>query len=537
MNPRTGAPEAVGGSLRVAGMNTLNYFLTLDYPPGSALDNKCGPGQNVECRGADSDQTDEFTRQRTKLLAALAGLDADVIGVNEIENTTGVEPLADLVSDLPGYSFIDTGTIGTDAIRVGLLYRPAAVTPVGTFETLDSADDPRFLDTKSRPALAQTFQDAATGGRFTVAVNHFKSKGSDCNDVGDPDTGDGQGNCNLTRKAAAEALVDWLATDPTSSGDPDFLILGDLNSYAQEDPIDAIKAAGFTNLIEDFQGTYAYSYTFDGQAGYLDHALASSSLTAQVTGAADWHINSDEPDVLDYDTSFKPPTQDALYEPNAYRASDHDPVIVGLTLVNAPPSADAGGPYTVTEAGSVELTATGVDPEGTAVTFDWDLDGNGTFETPGQNVTFTPVATAPATVTVTVRVTDAAGTFATDQATVSVTYRFTGFSQPVDNLPTVNTVKAGQAIPVKFGLTGDHGLDIFAPGYPKIELIPCPSGQPDPIEATATAGNSALSYSTTADQYTYVWKTEKAWAGKCGTLQVMLNDGTTPYSASFQFTK
>jgi Ca2+-binding RTX toxin-like protein len=170
-------------------------------------------------------------------------------------------------------------------------------------------------------------------------VNHLKSKGSAC--TGDPDTGDGQGNCNLTRKAAAQALVDWLAADPTGSGDPDFLIMGDLNSYAQEDPIDAIKAGAddlagtsddYTNLISQYQGTYAYSYTFDGQAGYLDHALANPSLTAQVVGAADWHINSDEPDLLDYDTSFKSSAQDAIYEPNAYRSSDHDPVIVGLGL-------------------------------------------------------------------------------------------------------------------------------------------------------------------------------------------------------------
>ena len=203
------------------------------------------------------------------------------------------------------------------------------------------AVDPRFIDTKNRPALAQTFQDNATGARFTVVVNHLKSKGSDCNDVGDPDLGDGQGNCSQTRKAAAQALVDWLATDPTGSGDPDFLIMGDLNSYAQEDPIDAIKAGSddtagtgddFTNLIAQYQGQYAYSYTFDGQAGYLDHALASASLLSQVTGAADWHINSDEPDVLDYDTTFKPAAQDALYEPNAYRTSDHDPVVVGLNL-------------------------------------------------------------------------------------------------------------------------------------------------------------------------------------------------------------
>ncbi len=136
-----------------------------------------------------------------------------------MENTTGVEPLESIVSGLPGYAYIDTGTIGGDAIKVGLVYRPAVVTPVGAYQTLDSTDDPRFLDTKNRPSLAQTFQVNANGGRFTVVVNHLKSKGSDCNDVGDPDLGDGQGNCNLTRAMAAQALVDWLATDPTGSGD------------------------------------------------------------------------------------------------------------------------------------------------------------------------------------------------------------------------------------------------------------------------------------------------------------------------------
>ena len=114
----------------------------------------------------------------------------------------------------------------------------------------------------------------------------------------------------------------------------------------------------FTNLIAEYQGTYAYSYTFDGQAGYLDHALANGPLAAQVTGAADWHINSDEPDILDYDTTFKPAAQDALYEPNQYRTSDHDPVIVGLDLINATPTFEAvvaascsngaGGTYSVT---------------------------------------------------------------------------------------------------------------------------------------------------------------------------------------------
>ena len=368
VNDRPATPEPVGGSLTVAAMNTLNFFLTIDTSDNDTGPGPCGGNANLDCRGADDDVPDdatfgdEFTRQRTKLLQALAGLDADVLGLNELENTPGVDPLADIVAGLNAmggvgpYATIDTGTIGTDAIKVGLIYRPGIVRPIGSFEVLTTSDDPRFIDTKSRPALAQTFEEIATGARFTVVVNHLKSKGSDCLDVDldpgpgvdpDNDLGDGQGNCNGTRTLAAQALVDWLATDPTGAGDPDFLIMGDLNSYAQEDPIDAIKLGSddapgtgddYMNLVADYQGTYAYSYTFDGQAGYLDHALANASLAGQVTGAADWHINSDEPDALDYDVTFKPSAQELLYEPNQFRTSDHDPIRVGLNLVNDPPT-------------------------------------------------------------------------------------------------------------------------------------------------------------------------------------------------------
>jgi predicted extracellular nuclease len=350
VNERPEAPVDVGGRATVAAFNMLNYFLTLDYPSGDPRDNKCGPDQNVECRGADSDQPNEFDRQRVKLLEALAGLDADIVGVNEIENTPGVDPLADITAGLNEmlgagtYAHIDTGVIGGDAIRVGLIYKPGKVMPVGDFKILDSSVDPRFIDRRSRPVLAQTFEELASGARFTVAVNHLKSKGSACTTAidghfDDPDTGDGQGNCNLTRKLAAEALVDWLATDPTGSGDSDFLITGDLNSYAMEDPIDSIKAGpddtpgttdDYTNLIAEFLGPFAYSFVFDGMSGYLDHALSNASLTPQVTGVTEWHINADEPDILDYDTSFKPDAQDALFEANAYRSSDHDPLLVGL---------------------------------------------------------------------------------------------------------------------------------------------------------------------------------------------------------------
>lgn len=372
LNPRPASPEPVGGSLRAASFNVLNYFLTLDNGG-----NICGPARNQECRGAD-DAT-EFQRQEDKLVAALLGIDADVVGLIEMENTPDVEPAARLVSRLNAaqsddtYAFIDTGVIGSDAIRVGFIYKSNTVTPLGDFAILDSSVDPDFIDTKNRPALAQSFEEQGTGASFTAVVNHFKSKGSDCNDVGDPDLGDGAGNCNLTREKAAQALADWLATDPTTSGDPDVLILGDLNSYDEEDPIDALKTAGYVDLNEAFGGEFAYSYVFDGQFGYLDYALANSSLVSQVTGATEWHINADEPDILNYDTSFKPAAQDALYEPNAFQSSDHDPVIVGLSLVNAPPATVADS-YTMDERRALTVDAgAGVlandsDPEGQPLT-------------------------------------------------------------------------------------------------------------------------------------------------------------------------
>jgi uncharacterized protein len=542
VNPRPAAPEPVGGTIRVAAMNTLNFFVTLDTTANDSGPGPCGANQNLDCRGADADQPLEFTRQREKLLTALSGLDADIIGLNELENTPGAEPLHSIVSGMPGYDYIHTGTIGTDAIKVGMIYRPAVVTPVGTFTLLTSAVDPRFIDTKSRPSLAQTFVVNATGAKFTVAVNHLKSKGSACDDVGDPDLLDGQGNCSQTRRAAAEALVDWLATDPTGSGDPDFLIMGDLNSYAQEDTIDEIKAGAddtvgtsddFTNLILHFHDAFAYSYTFDGQAGYLDHALANASMMSQITGAADWHINSDEPDVLDYDTTFKPPAQDELYEVNPYRTSDHDPVVVGV-IPNAPPTVDAGGPYSVVEGGTVLVAGVGSDPNGDTLTYAWDLDNDGSFETPGQSATFSaPANSAPTTYTIKVQVTDNGGLTAVDLATVNVIYNFAGFFRPTDNLPAWNSAKAGSANPVKFSLGGNKGFNIFAAGYPQSVQIDCGTGAvlgtPEP---TANPGGSSLSYG--GGQYNYVWKTEKSWAGTCRQLDVTLVDGTT-HRANFKF--
>ena len=414
-NPRTAAPESVGGNLKIASFNVLNYF------------NGDGTGGGYPTsRGATT--AFEFDRQRVKIIAALKAIDADVVGLMEIENdATGNSAIEDLVAGLnnataPGtYAFIDTGVIGGDAIKVALVYKPAAVSPVGLHRIITSAVDPRFDDTRSRPSLAQTFRQNASGGKLTVIVSHLKSKGSPC--AGDPDIRDGQGNCNQTRTNAARALVDWIATDPTGSGDPDFLLIGDMNAYTFEDPITAFTNGGFTNLLRQFGGLTPYSYVFNGESGYLDHALATSSLASQVTGATDWHINPDEPTVLDYNVEFKTANQvNTFYAPTPYRASDHDPVVLGIHM-NSPPVADAGGPYTVAEGGAVTLTASATDVDGGALSYAWDLDNDGAFDdATGASTTFSAATLdGPVSKTVRVQVTDSGGLSSTDEATVTVT--------------------------------------------------------------------------------------------------------------------
>jgi hypothetical protein len=422
INTRPAVPS-VGGSLKVASFNVLNYFLTID------TSNICAPTQNQDCRGADSAQ--ELERQRTKMLAALAALDADVFGFMEMENTPDVEPLADIVAGLPGYDYIDTGVIGGDAIRVGIIYKTSAVQPVGAYAILDSSVDPRFIDTRNRPALAQTFMETTTSARFTVVVNHLKSKGSGCG-AGDDDTTTGQGNCNYTRTLAAQALADWLATDPTGSGDSDVLIIGDLNSYAKEDPIVALQNAGYTDMVAAFGAPNAYGYVFDGQLGYLDHALASSSLNSQVANVAEWHINADEIPLFDYNDDVRSADEATfeeesdtlpLYEPNQFRTSDHDPVIVGLNL-NASPVANPDS-ATVKKNTSVAIfaLANDFDLEGdplTVISFTQGAHGTVKYSTKNNNFRYTPVKGFSGTDSFTYTISDGQGGTATATVTVTV---------------------------------------------------------------------------------------------------------------------
>jgi uncharacterized protein len=463
-NPRPTVAPAVGGSVKVVGMNLLNFFNTFDGLPDTVDNCKNGVGgPATDCRGADT-QT-EFDRQWPKTVVAILAMNADVIGVNEIENDgygpdSAIQFLVNKLNEATAsgtFAFIDvdantgqTNAMGTDAIKVGMIYKPASVTPVGQTAALNTVAFVNGGDTapRSRPSLAQAFEVNATGANFVVDVNHLKSKGSPCNA---PDAGDGQGNCNQVRENAATALVDWLASDPTGIKDADILLVGDYNSYAMEDPITVIKNAGYTNLIQSLIGPDAYSYVFDGQWGYLDHGFGSPTVVSQVTGIGEYHINSDEPSVLDYNTDFKTPNLiTSLYAPDQFRVSDHDPVIIGLDPIH---------------------------------------------------------------------------------------FNFTGFFQPVDNLPALNTVKAGQGIPVKFSLSGNQGLDIFATGYPSSQQIVCNSNDPqDLIEQTVSAGSSSLSYDPTTDTYSYIWKTDKSWMNTCRQLTIVLKDGSI-HTAHFKFTK
>ncbi|NEQ50285.1 MAG: ExeM/NucH family extracellular endonuclease [Leptolyngbya sp. SIO3F4] len=350
-NSRPNGPENVGGSLKVVSFNVLNYFTTLD--DGSTTANGSDP------RGADN-QT-EFERQTQKLVTTILELDADVLGLVELENDflpgSSGNAVENLVNELnavagagtydwvnPGQQFVDTG----DAISVGAIYKTASVEiTAGTNPaTLTDSNLPTgfagetIFDgvSTNRAPLAVSFTEKATGEQLTVAVNHFKSKGSIFPDGNNADIGDGQGNNNPIRLRAAQAVDAWLQTDPTGSGDPDFLILGDLNAYANEDPITYLEGAGYTDLAEAFSsGSTPYSFLFDGQLGTLDYGLANATLVSQVTGATEWHVNADEADALDYNLDFG--RNPSLFNGNnEFRNSDHDPLIIGLNLESVSPA-------------------------------------------------------------------------------------------------------------------------------------------------------------------------------------------------------
>jgi uncharacterized protein len=315
-NPRTARPPAVGGQLRIAAFNVHNYFTSVR--DGSA---GCFPsGTRSDCRGAAN--ADELVRQRAKIVAALAAIDADAIGLVEIENN-GLAAVRDLVDALNlaqgagTYASVPLPEAGTggDAIKVAIIYKPARLSRAGM-----PRSDPH--PTHQRPPLAQTF--AAGSERFTLVVAHFKSKNCEGAGADNADRRDGQGCFNARRIAQGAALRAFVKELQGATRDSDVLLVGDLNAYSNEDPVVAFTDAGWIDQVARFDAL-GYSFVFDGAAGRLDHALATASLGPQVSGAAVWHINADEPVLMDYRT-------DTTLPATPYRSSDHDPVVVGLSL-------------------------------------------------------------------------------------------------------------------------------------------------------------------------------------------------------------
>ncbi len=347
-NPRPASPPNVTGAIKVVGMNLLNYFTTIDTTSGNT--GPCGPNHDMDCRGADS--AAELARQRERTSIVICSLNADVYGLVELENTTASDTITDLLDAVNArcggtkpYAFVNTeGTLGTDAIRVEIIYRTGVLSPVGSPQVdLDPINN--------RPPTAQTFDvvnwsNPAYGKRFTVVVNHLKSKGCSGASGADADQGDGQGCYADHRTQQATRLLTWINnTVIPAANDSDVLLLGDFNSYGQETPITTLTSGGYTD-IASARLTNSYSYLFNGELGHLDYAFANAALNAQVQNIGVWHINADEASVLDYNDEIKDTgeasfeekpdgsalvPQRVVYEANSpYRASDHDPVIVGL---------------------------------------------------------------------------------------------------------------------------------------------------------------------------------------------------------------
>ncbi len=304
------APPAPG-DLRIVSTNLLNFF------------NGDGRGAGFPTeRGAKT--LLDFEKQKDRTRAATATMRADLLAVQELENDgfgefSAAQSLVELLSHagLGDYAFVTPSEdrIGNDIITVGLFYRPQALEPIGPAHVLYA---PEF-DGLSRPPLAQLFRHRDSGAKLLVAVNHLKSKGR-CPESGEnTDQEDGQGCWNRARAAAVQALVPWLKSLSLDAGSDHVLILGDMNAWRNEEPIEQFKAAGYVDLVEERSGLPQHSFLYWGQTGTLDYAFASPALAGKARQAVIWHINADWPGDMD------------LPEP-WLRMSDHDPVIVDFSF-------------------------------------------------------------------------------------------------------------------------------------------------------------------------------------------------------------
>ena len=265
----------------------------------------------------------EHQKQRTKISKALAKINADIYGLVEIEQgqTAVAEIASDLNTNLPdrNYTYIkDGGSASGTYTKAAFVYDKNKLKHIGYLQENETGVQHR----KKMICM----EEIETGERFIFSVNHFKAKSSGGSGANSSENDHGQGGYNQTRIEEAEAVMNLYKYYYRNSAimENDLLIMGDLNSYAKEDPIMKLTdESGLIDLHREFHADSSYSYTYRGEAGYLDHAICNASLRSQVLGVCGFHINSDESDSYTYDKSN---------DLSMFRCSDHDPVLVGLHL-------------------------------------------------------------------------------------------------------------------------------------------------------------------------------------------------------------
>ncbi|MEN3614482.1 ExeM/NucH family extracellular endonuclease [Plantactinospora sp. ZYX-F-223] len=313
-NPRTPAPGDVGGDLLVGAFNVLNYFVHF----------------GGDARGAENEAA--LAKQEAKIVSAINALGADVVALQEIENSVrfnaadpqqALKRLVAALNTAAGagtWDYVRTpadlpAAAQQDFITTAIIFKPAKAQPKGASRSVN--DETVWFN--AREPIAQTFTAGAT--TFTVVANHLKSKSSSDAATGDnADSGDGQGAFNGDRVRQARALTAFVDQLKADSGSDQVLLLGDFNAYTREDPMQVLYDAGYVDLND----TGKASYVFGGESGSLDHAVASASLAERVTGVDVWQINSHESYAFQYDG------HPAFFAADPYRASDHNPIVVGL---------------------------------------------------------------------------------------------------------------------------------------------------------------------------------------------------------------
>ena len=307
------------GRVRIAGFNLQNYF------------NGNGKGGGFPtARGAES--AEAWQAQHRRLVTALDGLAADIIGLVELENDgTGPDSaIASLVGDLQGQwrHARPEPRPGDDAIAVGLAWREGRLESIGEPDVLR---EPPF-NRGSRPPIAQRFRHRASGTVFLVVVNHFKSKR--CGDAQGPnaDRGDGQGCWSAHRNRATRRLLAWLEEQTDSMDQRNVLLAGDLNAYARETPLSLLSRKGYRNALAGPNATPASSYVYRAESGTLDYILLSDPLEDGLEAAGVWSVNADEPAMLHYSREDQAAGPEAVSVSGRapWRASDHDPTWVDL---------------------------------------------------------------------------------------------------------------------------------------------------------------------------------------------------------------